>query len=116
MKVENYQQYLTQYLIVEYGVKPILAPRYARMLVNRAVRFYIDGHLDQSTVAEDLYQGDDFSCDCTQEQANIGIHGKGCEYSDQNHFPNLEFSESEDKKELKERTTTLERIIKDYSN
>jgi hypothetical protein len=36
------------------GISPLLRKRYARLLVLRAIRFYIENQLDTPTVNEDL--------------------------------------------------------------
>lgn len=40
------------------GLPPEVHQRWAKMLEARAVRFYIENHLDQGVADEDLYQGD----------------------------------------------------------
>lgn len=88
-----YKKSFKKYLVENYSVDKKILDRYADMLIARAVEFYIDSNLDGCTVDEDLYQGDDFDCDCSQEDADDGHHVGKCEYTDPDHYPNIEDSE-----------------------
>lgn len=44
-------------LQINYAIPPAIRQRYAKMLVNRATRFYLEKNLDRSTVDEDLADG-----------------------------------------------------------
>ena len=71
--------------------------RYCELLVARAVRFYIVNNLDRSVVNEDLYNGEDFDCSCSQGDADKGKHQSTCEFI-KYPYPHLSFSENEEKK------------------
>lgn len=45
-------------LKADYGVKGELLKRYADILTNRAIRFYMDSNLDAGVVEEDMYTED----------------------------------------------------------
>lgn len=76
-----------------YVIPRSIRKRYSELLVARAVRFYIESNLDSSTVDEDLYNGEDFDCGCSQEEADKNKHRAACQYSNKNLYPNLEYSE-----------------------
>lgn len=70
----NPQKTMETALEIDYNLKPALRTKYAEMLVNRAVRFYIENTLDSSVVDEDLIPfcsvcGDELTMD-TEEHFN----------------------------------------------
>lgn len=76
LKFKSYQQYLKWYLKTTYEVPNIILSRYTKLLIERAVEFYIDKHLDTLTVQGDLWNDDD-------------------EY-----YPNLKYEEDKNKEKL----------------
>lgn len=80
----------------DYSVPKKLLDRYSNLLLARAVRFYIEGNLDEAVVQEDLYNGEDFDCGCTQTEADRNRHNPKCEYRI-SPYPNLAYSEKENK-------------------
>lgn len=90
-----------QKALSDYEIKKGLKERYAKMLVARAVRFYIENHLDGSVVAEDLYNYEDFDCDCDQDHADKGTHFKDC-IALKEPYPNITNSEEHEIKFQKE--------------
>lgn len=55
--INTYYEYLVQHLMIVYQIPVETAVRYAKVLQNRAIRFYINGQLDESVIAEDLSNG-----------------------------------------------------------
>jgi len=83
-------------------IKPVsLRKKYAEILVARAVRFYIENELDSMVINEDLYNGEDFDCSCSQEEADNNIHNPNCEFI-KNPYPNLTFAEKHERNWQKE--------------
>jgi hypothetical protein len=92
------------------GIPSKLRKRYAEMLTARAVRFYIEGNLDSVVVSEDLYHGEDFSCDCSQSNADRNRHNASCEYAGGKNFVNIadsEKTETEFQRKLSDLLKTL---------
>lgn len=76
--VKTMQTYLTD----AYGesIPKNVRERYAKLLVARAVRFYIEGTLDQPTVDEDMYED--------EEEATMRVNTRAVA-----EYPNLDHSE-----------------------
>lgn len=99
------------------GISSKLRKRYADLLVARAVRFYIDGQLDDLVVQEDLYCGEDFDCSCSQEDADRNKHQAKCEYSNPlTKYVNLDYSEKGETQWQREQTKTLKDVQKISKN
>lgn len=77
-----------------------IVKRYAKVLTARAIRFYFDSNFDSGVINEDLYNGEDFDCSCSQEDADKSKHKKKCIYYGGKNFVNLKYSEDENKKWL----------------
>lgn len=57
--VNEHQEFMKNYLVGCYVDKDhSMLKRYSHLLVQRAVRFYIENHLDREVVAEDLLKED----------------------------------------------------------
>lgn len=82
-----------------YKIPRSIRKRYTELLVARAVRFYIEGNLDAAVIDEDLYNGEDFDCICSQADADKNKHCVGCEYSKKD-YPNLKYSENKQREWL----------------
>ena len=74
----------------------ILRKRYAAMLRERALRFYLERNFDSAVAEEDLYNGEDFDCSCTQEDADNNRHNEKCEFV-KHPYQNLTYSEELEK-------------------
>lgn len=78
------QKAIESRLKFDYNVSPKLRAKYAEMLVNRAVRFYIENTLDSDVVDEDLIPfcktcGDELTMDSEEH------------FSDTDHKPVVEY-------------------------
>lgn len=71
------QKAIESRLKFDYNVPPSLRAKYAEMLVSRAVRFYLEGHLDSGVVEEDLYP---FCKKCGEELDDTLAHDEEDEY------------------------------------
>lgn len=85
----------------DYSVPKELRLKYAEMLVSRAVRFYIENHLDSSVVEEDLIPfcktcGDEISSDFRHVQEEETDHKAKVEYC------NLDYSIEHEEKYQKD--------------
>lgn len=87
------KEYLIE-LLKEYDIPKELVSRYAEILQARAMKFYVEQNLDQSVVDEDLYNGEDFDCSCSQEDADKDMHNPKCQFIT-DPYPNLDYSETE---------------------
>ena len=71
-----------------------LRKRWAKNLVQRAIRFYVEGQLDRNVADEDLL-------DCTFEESNCSClgdkHDKGCKYYGKVDYCNLKYSEKHER-------------------
>jgi hypothetical protein len=88
---------IVKVLIKEYDLPKKLALRYSEVLVIRAVRFLLNGNLDGYVVAEDLYQETK-----DWETPSYMYHDVKDQVKMKVDFPNLDYSEKEELKLLKE--------------